>query len=345
MTRLAIAVALMAALLGGCERAPEDTRLRFTAMGTLVDVTIYGVPPARASAEAARVEALFHDLHRAWDPWGDGALGRVNRALLAGERVALDPDLRALLARARILAGASGGLFEPALGSLVRLWGFSRDEAKPERPPSPAEIEAELARRAAITDMLGAGPYLSGPRGATLDLGGFAKGAAVDRAVELLASAGVRNAIVNAGGDLRAIGSRGERPWRIGIRHPRQPGILAAVEISGDAAVFTSGDYERYFVHEGRRYHHILDPRTGWPAAGIASVTVVHAEADRADAAATALFVAGPDDWPATAARLGITEAMVIDTEGNIALTPAMRRRVRLLEEPAPGRIQVRDLR
>lgn len=344
MIRLGVAAVLAAALLAGCERPPEETKLRFTAMGTLVDVTIYGVPPDRARAAGERVESLFRDLHRAWDPWGDGALGQVNRSLAAGEPAALDPDLRQVLARARDLSGRSDGLFEPALGSLVKLWGFSRDEAQPEHPPPTAAIEVELARHAAIADLLNSGSRLSGPPGVMLDLGGFAKGVAVDRAVELLQRAGIANAIVNAGGDLRAIGRRGERPWRIGIRHPRKPGVLAAIEVQGDGAIFTSGDYERYFVHNGTRYHHILDPRTGRPAQGVASVTVAHAESGLADAAATALFVAGAENWPATAAQLGITEAMVIDTEGNISMTPAMQRRVRFIEDPPPGRIRVREL-
>ncbi len=162
------------------------------------------------------------------------------------------------------------------------------------------------------------------------DLGAFAKGYALDRAIERLHELGINNAIVNAGGDLRAIGQHGERPWRIGIRHPRQDGILASVEISGDASVFTSGDYERFFEVDGKRYHHIIDPRSGYPANKTTSVTIIHDNAATADAAATALFVAGPDDWVMIARNLHIRFVMLIDTDGIIHMNPAMQSRIQL---------------
>jgi len=161
-----------------------------------------------------------------------------------------------------------------------------------------------------------------------MDLGGFAKGYAVDRAIERLQALGIRNAIVNAGGDLRAIGRHGKRPWHIGIRHPRKPGIIAAVDVQGDESVFTSGNYERFFDYQGVRYHHIIDPRSGYPARGTLSVTVIHPDAGTADAAATALFVAGPKGWRQVARRMGLQQVMLIDSEMRVHITPAMRKRV-----------------
>ena len=174
-----------------------------------------------------------------------------------------------------------------------------------------------------------------------LDLGAFAKGVAVDRAIAALRAAGIDNAIVNAGGDLRAIGAR-ERPWRIGIRHPRAPGVLASIETRGDESIFTSGDYERYFEAEGTRYHHIIDPRSGYPARGTASLTVIHTEAATADAAATALFVAG-DAWPRTAADMGINRVMRVRADGTVEMTPAMAGRIRFETETEPA-VMLREL-
>jgi FAD:protein FMN transferase len=323
------AVLLAALLLAGCGRSADEqeTRHRFMAMGTLVDVTTWGMPRAEAEAAAAEVEALFHALHHAWNPWGDGALGRVNQALAAGEPATLDEDLAALLAEAEALRRASDGLFDPAMGALVQLWGFASEELRPVAPPPPEAIAAALA-----TDV------------PLFDLGGFVKGVAVDRGIELLRARGAEHAIVNAGGDLRAIGRRGARPWRIGIRAPREATVIAALEVEDDAAVFTSGDYERWFDYAGRRYHHVLDPRTGYPAEGIASVTVLHDDAGRADAAATALMVAGPEAWPATAAALGVTAVLVIRADGGIELTEAMRPRVRFTAEEHGRRARVRPL-
>lgn len=341
-----LAALAVVALVAGCGRAPaeQETRHRFTAMGTLVDVTIWGADRDAAEGAAEEVEALFHTLHRAWDPWGDGALGRLNQALAAGEPAVADPDLAALLAEAAALAEASDGLFDPAIGALVRLWGFASDEHRPTAPPPAEEIAARLAGTAPLPALLGPGGAVRGPRGAQIDLGGFLKGVAVDRAVALLRERGIEHAIVNAGGDLRAIGRRGDRAWRIGIRAPRDPGIIAALEVQGEDAVFTSGDYERYFDYQGRHYHHILDPRTGYPTEGISSVTVLHTDAARADAAATALLVAGPTDWPAMARALGVEAVLVVLSDGDIELTPAMEPRVWFTSEAHGARARVRAL-
>lgn len=161
-----------------------------------------------------------------------------------------------------------------------------------------------------------------------IDVGGYAKGYAVDQAIDQLRHMGINNAIVNAGGDLRAIGSKGKKSWRIGIRHPRQPGVIASLETHGDESVFTSGDYERYFEYQGQRYHHIIDPRIGRPAQNTSSVTIIHRDAISADAAATAVFIAGPEQWRETARAMGIDEVMLIDQQGVIYMTEAMTRRV-----------------
>jgi FAD:protein FMN transferase len=166
----------------------------------------------------------------------------------------------------------------------------------------------------------------------------------VDRGIALLRAHGIEHAIVNAGGDLRAIGRRGERPWRIGIRAPRDSRVLAAIEVRDDEAVFTSGDYERYFEYQGRRYHHILDPRSGYPTEGITSVTILHANAGLADAAATALLVAGPADWPAMAAALGVRSVMVVLADGAIELTELMEPRTWFTDEAERASARVRPL-
>lgn len=338
------AIAALAFVLAGCapDEAP-DTHYRFMAMGTLVEVTLHNLPEAETEAAGQAVEALFHELHHRWDPWGEGELGQLNQALSAEGEATPGAELGALLGQAAELTSASGGRFDPAVGGLVRLWGFGRDETVPQAPPAAEAVRETLAKRRPLPELLESDGALRGPAGSAIDLGGFVKGVAVDRAVELLRERGIEHAIVNAGGDLRAIGRHGERAWRIGIRASREPGVFAAVEVVGDEAVFTSGDYERYFMYEGRRYHHVLDPRSGYPAEGLASVTVIHADAARADAAATALMVAGPREWPAVAAALGVELVMVVDTEGKAEASPAMRPRVRLINEAA-GELQVRSL-
>jgi thiamine biosynthesis lipoprotein len=166
---------------------------------------------------------------------------------------------------------------------------------------------------------------------AKLDFGAIGKGYGIDLAIGHLRELGIHNVIINAGGDLRAIGDRDGQPWRIAIRRPTG-GVFAILKVSGDESVFTSGDYERNFVYEGKTYHHIIDPRTGWPAEGTRSVTVVHTDATTADAAATAIFVAGPKEWHAVAERMGIRYVLLMDTEGVVHMNPAMAERVELLD-------------
>jgi thiamine biosynthesis lipoprotein len=161
----------------------------------------------------------------------------------------------------------------------------------------------------------------------TLDLGGIAKGAAVDRVIARLRAHGVTPALVNAGGDLGVVGEPADRSWRIGIQAPRSDGMLGAIALHDGEAAFTSGDYERFYDVDGQRMHHILDPRTGIPVDHTQAITVVTRSGTLADAAATALFVAGPGEWRSMAEALGIEAVLRVDATGAIEMTAAMRDR------------------
>lgn len=333
--------AVLALLLAGC--GPRDEpfyQQRLLAFGTLVDVSLWGVDADRATEAFRALGEEFNWMHQAWHAWRPSTVTRLNRQLQSGEPFAPDPGVLPLVEISTRLALASGHLFNPAIGRLIALWGYQADA--PGQAPPPPEVVAELVRQAPrMDDIVREGDALRCRNPAVqLDFGGFAKGYGVDRAVERLQALGVGNAVVAAAGDVRAIGRRGDRPWRIGIRHPRAPGVLASIEIEGDENVSTSGDYERYFEHEGRRYHHIVDPRTGYPAQGTASVTVVTHGGALADAGATALFVAGPEGWARTAAALGIDQVLLVASDGAVHLTPAMAARVRF-ETTAPPSVRV----
>ena len=165
-----------------------------------------------------------------------------------------------------------------------------------------------------------------------LDLGGYAKGRALDDAAAILKAHGISNALVNIGGNVIALGERGDRPWRVGIQHPRQPGTLATLDLHDGEAIGTSGDYQRYFEAGGRRYSHLIDPRTGWPASALQSVTVLVAgerAGTRSDALSKPLFIDGEARLAAHAARLGITRYLAVDAAGRIHASPAMKARLR----------------
>ncbi len=326
--------------LAGCSRPALYTQ-RLYVFGTLVDITLWGVPEEQARARVEGIAQQFQTMHSAWHAWQPGALSDLNTAIAAGREIEVHGDLEPLLRQATELCRKSDGLFNPAIGKLIGLWGFHKDDPLDGRPPPPKEQVAALVQSAPSMDDLVFDGHRVGSRNrdVQIDLGGFAKGYAVDWAINELRRQGVENAIVNAGGDLRAMGSKGDQPWRIGVRHPQGKGVLAAIEVHGDEAIFTSGNYERYNEYQGIRYPHIIDPRTGQPVQGITSVTVIHANGAEADAAATALVVAGAEDWPRIARRMGIEQVMLVEENGTVHMTPSMAQRVQFEGERPPIKI------
>ena len=331
-----LGLALLSGLFSGCDEPPRLREERIQVFGTWVDLALWGVDDATAARAIRVIQGDLGDLHTRWHAWQPGELTRINAALAAGESVDVADSMRPVLERARTLSLRSGDLFNPAIGRLVALWGFHAD-APAKRVPPPAEaIDALVAAVPKMGDLAFDGSRLLSRNPAVqLDLGAFAKGYGVDIAIGRLQDLGIRDAMVNAGGDLRVLGRRGDRDWRVGIRAPAG-GLLAAVEIADGESVFTSGTYERQFEHAGTRYHHIIDPRTGYPARGLSSVTVIGRDGAEADAVATALLVAGRD-WPRTARALGVTAVLAIDEQGALQATPGMADRLQFLDQSPPA--------
>jgi thiamine biosynthesis lipoprotein len=305
-------------------------RHQIFALGTLVEITI-AEPPENIDQVLRAAEVVLHEMDQRWHAWDEGDLARLNRQLAETGSAELDADMLAGIQRALKLAKLTDNRFNPAIGELVRLWGFHRAERNELPPPASADLatltEPLLDPASLMVDAENTRIETSDPR-IWLDMGGFAKGLAVDAAMQALRAHGIDNAIVNAGGDLQTMGQRIDRNWRVGIRHPTGPGLLAVLDIDTASSVFTSGNYERRFEWHGEMYHHILDPVTGMPARGFAAVTVVHPDAALADAAATALFVAGPDHWLETAHALGLEQVMAVTPDGRILATAALRERL-----------------
>ncbi len=319
-------------LVAACDNVAHDQGVHkeeFLAFGTLVNLVIYGESEQQAHTAVKLAIADFMQMHQAWHPWQPGALGDVNRSLATGKSVKIDASISELVNKSRMYYASSKGLFNPAIGGLVKLWGFEQSELTAIAPPSHKAVEQYLQSNPQLADVEQDDLILRSRNPAVLlDFGGFAKGFGIAKVVDHLKKIGLHNFIVNAGGDLQVVGSKGGEPWLIGIRHPRNNGILASLKMSGENSVFTSGDYERYFIFEGRRYHHILDPRTGTPANDFQSVTIVHPEAALADAAATALFVAGKDAWIAIAKSMGVQQVMLVERNGDVLITSQLHQRV-----------------
>ncbi len=335
-----LALPLLILLLAACTPAPPEHRDSQLVFGTLVDVTLYGTDAATAQKAFRQLRQDFELMHFMWHPWKPGPVGRTNELLALQAPFSGNPSILPLIERSLPLSQASEHLFNPAIGKLIALWGFHSDEPPQGPPPDPRAIAELVAADPKLEDIEIRGVVMRGTNPAVkLDFGAVAKGLAIDRGIEALQALGVAHAVINAGGDLKVIGRHGDRPWRVGIRNPRGEGVLAVLDVHDGEAVFTSGDYERYFTWEGKRYHHILDPRTGYPAEGTRSVTVIHTDGATADAAATALFVAGPDDWPRIAQRMGIDQVLLVDADGVFHLTPKMQARLKFAVEPPAVRV------
>ncbi|MDR1424924.1 MAG: FAD:protein FMN transferase [Azoarcus sp.] len=333
---------VLVVLLAGCAREQVFHREAYV-FGTRVDISVYGGAPAQANTAMAAVLREFDRLHRAYHAWEPSELTALNDALARGEPCEVSPELAAMLTDAQKLAASSGGLFDPALGALIELWGFHTDtfEAK---LPDPAALAALRAQAPRISDLVIDGNRISSRnRAVRLDLGGYAKGYALERAVAILRAQGIQNALVNIGGNVMALGKKGERPWRIGIQHPRQPVPLATMSLYDGEAVGTSGDYQRYFELDGVRYAHLLDPRTGAPAHGTQALTVlVRPRPDAgtlSDAASKPAYLAG-DGWREQTRRYRIDHALRVAADGRVEVTRALRAR---LEFPVPLEVRVVD--
>lgn len=321
----------------GCARGPADHQQSLLVFGTLLDIRAYTDRPEHFNKAVRELEQTFQTMHKEWHAWkGEGELVRLNLAFADSRRLQVSARLAELLRHAQRYSTQSDGLFNPAIGRLIGLWGFHSDEPPGGPPPDPASIAALLQAAPSMTDIRFDGDWLSSQNSAVeIDLGAFAKGYALNLAIDQLAARGIDNAIVNAGGDLCVSGRHGERPWMIGIRHPLGEGVIASVEVSDGECVLTSGNYERYREYAGVRYAHIIDPRTGYPVRHVASATVISRDGGLADAAATALSVAGPEGWRKIVDRMGLTEVMLVDEQGVVYLTPAMQRRISLEQEVA----------
>lgn len=329
---------VLLAFLAGCAKEPPVYQQQSFVFGTLVEVSIYGEDEPRARQLASHVLAEFDRMHHTLHAWKPSPLSALNTAFAQGRRpVQVDSGLAAIIQDATRLSEQSGGLFNPAIGRLIKLWGFQSDEFRPVRP-DPAEIAALVRENPRMTDIvIEDGKAYSRNPAVQLDLGGYAKGYALDMAATYLRAQKVTGALINIGGNIMAVGSHGGRPWRVGVQHPRQAGAIAMLDLQDGEAIGTSGDYQRYFMLDGKRYCHIIDPRTGYPAQGVEAVTIVVPPGKLAgtlsDAASKPLFISGVEGWREAAKKMGVAQAMLVDGHGEVYVTGAMKKRLTFLEK------------
>ena len=299
-------------------------------MDTLMTIRVYGDDPEMLRAAVA---AAYHEMHRIADladrfpPPGTPACNlsdvcRINeQAGIAPVRV--DADTLAMLALAKKYHDLSAGAFDVTIGPVMDLWGFAGDT--PHIPPRDRIAETLTLVDSDLLQVNAPEQTVYLPKvGMKLDLGAVAKGYATEKALQALEKSGIKKALIDAGGNIRVLGTNVRNsPWRIGIKDPRQGDAIVAVVALEDAAAVTSGDYYRYFEVDGQRYHHILDPRSGYPANTNKSVTVISKDAGLADVLSTALFVMKGEEAVLLAEKLGVV-LFLVSAGGRISHTSTL---------------------
>lgn len=292
-------------------------------MGT--DIELIASEPDEAKVEKAFDLAIkeMERIEMEMSEWREGTYVSAINQKAGKESVAVPDELFNVIFSAQKVSGLSDGAFDISWAAMRGMWKFKKGE---ERIPSSEEISNKLPLinyKNIELDESKRTVFLK-KEGMAIGLGGIAKGYAVDKAMEILLKHGITNAIVKAGGDMRIQGTDDNKPWDIGIQHPRNKNqALAALHLS-NISISTSGDYERFFIKDGVLYHHIIDPKTAMPARGCMSVTILAPDTMTSDALSTAVFVLGPDKGMQLIKLLPGIEGIIVDSEGKIQYSPGI---------------------
>ena len=327
-------------LLTSCSKPEPLYNTQSYVFGTLVDISIYGESDSQAQEISNQIIREFQELHNRLHAWRPSELSAINHAFAQGDTpISIKPDLSAMIQDATRLSAQSNGAFNPAIGGLIEEWGFHHDEFAPKKVDE-NKLASLVKTNPQMSDIvLENGTVLSKNPAVQLDLGGYAKGYALDIALVELQKLGVKNALVNIGGNIIALGKHGEKPWRVGIQHPRKPNAIAALDLESGWAIGTSGDYQRYFELDGKRYCHIIDPATGYPVQGVQAVTVLIPPHDNAgtlsDVDSKPIFIAKPENRAQAAKNMGVENYLVIESDSKIGISPSMAKRIIWLDKDA----------
>ena len=314
---------------------PRAVERTYMTMGAQLQLTAWTADQEGASAAFEEVIREFDRLDGLMSVWREGS-DVVRLTAAAGQHaVPVGQEVREALVAAREISEWTGGKFDVTFGALSGLWKFDHDQDN--RIPDPAAVRARLPlvdyRELEVDE--GAGTALLKRAGMSVHLGGIGKGYAVDRGAAVLRRHGIRDFMIQSGGDLYAAGRRGDRPWRVGIRDPRGPveRSFAALDVTNET-VSTSGDYERTFISGGRRYHHIIEPDLGEPTRDTRSVTIVATRATLADGLSTGVFLLGPQAGMALIETLPEVEGVIVTAGNEVLVSSGLRARLVRLAPP-----------
>lgn len=316
-------------VLNGCGQHDQKFQSQLLGFGTIISLTIRGVSQQEFNNIHHQVQQRIHVMHNQWHAWQKSELSALNHSISQQQSFKASNRLLPLIIEAKQLAAQSNQHFNPAIGKLIALWGFHKNLPGPDKFPESKVIKEWVQSNPSMVDLRIDGNTIHSKNSdVKIDLGGFAKGYGIREIINHLKQSGIKNAILNAGGDLHALGKATTlRPWKIGVKDPRKEGVMAVISLENDESVFTSGGYERYFEHQNKRYSHIIDPTTGYPSDEMLSVTVIHKDPALADAAATAIYVAGIQHWKTIIIKMNIDNYIVMDKNEHININKTLFKR------------------
>lgn len=318
--RLAL-ILLLPFLLLSCQKPATKYQENLYAFGTTIQITIYHPYPEQINQAINELDAYFQKLHQQLHPWEKTSeIYQINLAIQQGKAIEISTEVKEIIQLTQDISQLTDYLFDPAIGSLIKAWGFHGETWQ--GPPLPSEeINKWLADRPSIKDIKIENSTLtnSNPK-AQLDFGGNAVGYALIHTQEILKKYQIQNALINIGGDILALGNTPKGKWKIGIQNPKNPQeAIEIVELTDGEHLFTSGTYQRYYTWQDQEFSHLINPNTGYPADSLASATVISQDPLKADIAATALVIAGEENWQKIAKQLELGKVFIITRSGKTA--------------------------
>jgi thiamine biosynthesis lipoprotein len=327
-------ILFLIALLLGCGESKIHHEKDFV-FGTIIDIKIYGESEINAEKVSGEIFREFHRLHKLLHPWEKSLITDINNAISKKKSIVInDDEVISILNNAKSLEIKTESLFNPSIGKLIKLWGFHSNEYNQEAIPNPDTIKDLVSSKLSMKSIEIKKKILkSNNHNIQIDLGGYAKGYALDQAKKILTKNDIKNALINIGGNILAFGKHGEREWVVGIQNPRKPNAIATVSLKPGWTIGTSGDYQRFITINNQRYPHLINPKTGYPENKTQSATILIPPSKNSgvlsDVLSKPLFIANSENKINIARLLSIKDFLIIMNNDSIFISESLSNKIK----------------
>ena len=302
--------------------------------GTLIDIKIYGESRIDAEKVTNEIFTEFHRLHKLLHPWEKSLITDINTAISENKSIPINNnEIITILRNVQLLETQTQNLFNPAIGKLIKLWGFHSNDYNHKKIPNEQIIQELVSSTPSMQSIkIENGILKSNNENVQIDLGGYAKGYALDQAKKILIKNNVKNALINIGGNILAIGKYGKRDWVVGIQNPRKPNVIATIALKPGWAIGTSGDYQRYIMVDNQRYSHLINPKTGYPENNTQSATILlpptKDSGTLSDVFSKPLFIIDKENKENMAKLLNIKYFLIIMDDDSILISKSLNKEI-----------------